>query len=92
MQNWRTRKENDWIDLATIIFQLHRLKKPVGKSPGDWANMVLDLVEKFQKGQLKLPGDAEELRKCLEDMYKDGWTLLPSDVLCEELETRKVEQ
>ena len=82
-------KENDWLDLATIIFQLHRLKKPVGKSPGDWANMVLDLVEKFDKDALELPGDAEELRKCLEDMYNDGWTLVPSRTFRAELEKKK---
>ena len=77
-------KENDWIDLANIIFQHHRLNEPDGKSPGDSANMMSTekyLARKFRKGQLKLPDHAEELRKCLEDMNTEGWTIEPSDSL-----------
>ena len=39
------------------------------------------LARKFRKGQLKLPDHAEELRKCLEDMNTEGWTIEPSDSL-----------
>ena len=85
-------KENDWLDLANIIFKHHTLKKPVGKSPGDLMNLLCtqyDLEEKFREVKLKLPDDAKELRKWLEDMYKDGWTLVPSCHLREELENMK---
>ena len=85
-------KENDWRDLANIIFQHHRLNEPDGKSPGDLANMMLTekyLARKFESRQHELPGDAEKLRKFLEDVYKDGWTLVPSADLRSELENKK---
>ena len=47
------------------------------------------LISKFRKDEPELPGDAEELRKCLEDMYKHGWALVPSRTFRAELENKK---
>ena len=48
------KKENDWVDLANVMFKNHTLKMPVGQSHGDLANMMVARnyrAEKFEKGQ-----------------------------------------
>jgi serine/threonine protein kinase len=82
-------KENDWIDLANVIFKQLAINMPEGKSPGDLAIMFVkqtNLRNKFGSRQHELPGDAKELRKCLEEMYQEGWKLEPSGELREALD------